>query len=116
MTWLKLDDKFAGHPKISPLSDAAFRLHVAGMLYAAQHETDGLIPAANIPTLTPRYQRKHLVELVDQGLWEDVRGGMQIHDFTEYNPSRAEQQAKRAAAKERMAKVRAARNQEAEVA
>lgn len=113
MTWLKLDDKFAGHPKISPLSHGAFRLHVAGMLYAAQHETDGRIPLEIVSTLIPGYRRGFLVELGDHGLWEPNGGkAFDIHDFTEYNPSREQMQAKRAATKKRVEEWRKKRNED----
>lgn len=49
MPFLNLDDNFADHPKVDPLSDGAFRLHVAGMLYAAKHKTNGFIPAHRVP-------------------------------------------------------------------
>lgn len=34
-------------------------------------------------------------DLVDIGLWEKVNGGYQIHDFLDYNPSRAQVEAER---------------------
>lgn len=108
MTWLKLDDKFAGNPKITPLSDGAFRLHVAGMLYCAQHETDGRIPPEAVPTLMPKFRRGYLDELIssDRDLWHRNGVGYVVHDFTEYNPSRDQLQARRRATRERLAKWR----------
>lgn len=107
VTWLKLDDKFAGHPKVSPLSDGAFRLHVSGMLYCASHETDGRIPLELVPTLMPKYRLKYRDELAQRGLWTITEEIAEIHDFTEYNPTRAQSQARREANKERLAKWRA---------
>ena len=31
MPWANFDDQFPKHPKVLPLSDAAFRLHVSGV-------------------------------------------------------------------------------------
>lgn len=106
MTWLKLDDRFPDHPKIAPLSDAAFRLHVAAMCYAAAHETDGVVPLAAIPQLVPKYRKVQHNELVGAGLWEEGQGCIVVHDFTEYNPTRAQIKARREATKERVAKAR----------
>ena len=50
--------------------------------------------------------RHHPQRLVEAGLWARTADGYAIHDFLKYNPSRAEQDAKRAAACERMAKGR----------
>jgi len=102
MTWLKLDDKFAGHPKISPLTDGAFRLHVSGLLFSAGHETDGLIAAEMVPLLMPRYRRVYLTELEARGLWIVSSEVVEIHDFTDYNPSKEQVSARRKAAKKRV--------------
>lgn len=95
MTWLRLDDKFAGHPKITPLSDGAFRLHVCGLCYCASHETDGLIPLEQVPLLMPHYRKAHLTALYSRGLWLPHRELVEIHDFTDYNPTHAQQQERR---------------------
>lgn len=106
MTWLKLDDRFAGHPKVSALSDGAFRLHVSGLLYCAGHETDGLIPAELVPTLMPTYRPKYLPELADRGLWLPRRELVEVHDFLEYNPSRDQIRKRREATAERVRRWR----------
>jgi hypothetical protein len=112
MTWLRLDDKFAGHPKISPLSDGAFRLHVSGLLFCAAHETDGLVPLEQIPLLMPKYRKPYLAEVIARGLWLPRLELIEIHDFTEYNPSRDQLQTRREATKERVARARAARRKQ----
>jgi len=94
MTWVRLDDQFADHPKIVGLSSNAFRLHVTGICYAAKHETDGMIPFAAAFVITAR---KAMSELTDAGLWDREETGFLIHDYLEYNPSRASLRAKRAA-------------------
>jgi hypothetical protein len=107
MTWLRLDDRFAGHPKISPLTDGAFRLHVSGLLYCAGHETDGLIPLELVPTLMPKYRRHYLTEVADRGLWLIRTELAEIHDFTDYNPTREQQQERRRKNAEKLQKWRA---------
>ena len=94
MTWVRLDDQFADHPKVVGLSAVAFRLHVRAICYAARHETDGVIPAAFVI-------KRAATELVGAGLWEENPAGYIIHDYLEYNPSAASLRAKRAAESER---------------
>lgn len=92
MGWAKLDDRFPTHPKVLGLSDRGFRSHVSALCYCAQHETDGLVPAAVARSLAPR---RIVGELVAAGLWERLEAGYRIHDFLDYNPSRAESEARR---------------------
>lgn len=110
MTWLRLDDGFAHHKKVAPLTDRAFRLHVTAMLHCADQLTDGFVGDAIPECLTKAPQGKSLVaaikELVDIGLWEPVDGGWLIHDFADWNPSSDSVRTKRAAACERMKRAR----------
>ena len=100
MTYFRLDVDFCEHPKIMGLTDGAFRLHVRAMGYAKRLLTDGRIPVA-FPA-----KRVTIEELVAADLWEEVQGGWVIHDWLEWNESRDEVEVKRAAAKDRMARVR----------
>ena len=87
MSWVRIDDGFADHPKVVGLSDAAFRAHVRGMCYAARHRTDGHIPSAIVPTLA---HTKALRELESSGVWDRNGTGYVIHDWLDYNRSRDE--------------------------
>jgi hypothetical protein len=92
MGWLRLDDAFGDHPKVIGLSDRAFRAHVMGLLYCARHLTDGIVPRAAAPKAAA------VRELERAGLWTATRGGgWLIHDFLDYNPSKAETLDKRSA-------------------
>lgn len=96
MTWAKFDDGFTQHPKIIGLSDAAFRLHVAGVCYAARNLTDGIILAAVLPTLRPRAYFRAADELVKAGVWDHIDAQtFCIHDYLDYNPSRIAVNSKR---------------------
>ena len=89
MPYLLLDDDFTEHPKIRPLSDKAFRLHVKALCHAAKWRTDGRIP----PDLT---RSNTLVsELEKARLWERNGDGLLIHGFLERNPAAAETDAAR---------------------
>lgn len=113
MSWLRIDDSFPAHPKVAPLSDAAFRLHVTAKAYCCQFATDGFIPEDALVTL-PAVARgaalkRAIAELARirpgqrHPLWEAVESGWKVHDFLEYNLSaadgRALSEARRAAGK-----------------
>jgi hypothetical protein len=90
MAWANFDDQFASHPKIVPLSDGAFRLHVSGICYSAQHLTDGLIGAEAVPTLRPKFRPAMLAELVERNLWIKHGDVYEIRDYLQWNRSRDE--------------------------
>lgn len=111
MTWARLDDHFPDHPKVAPLSDAAFRLHVAGICHAARLLTDGLLAEADVPRLVRNYRPKALKELLEE-VWhgpnhecprcpQPAPGYLLIHDYTVSNPSRQRVAEERQATAER---------------
>lgn len=116
MPWLRIDDKMTDHPKISGLSDAAFRLHLSGMTYCARHLTDGFIDSSEVPRLVQKYKPSALKELVSRGIWYerhllDEFTVYEIHGFLDWNDSREHVEAKRQAARERMERIRAKREE-----
>jgi hypothetical protein len=90
VTYLKIDDNLADHPKIVGLSDGAFRLYVAGLCYSQRHLTDGILPLSQVPKLTPNYRKRHVDELTARLLWAPVagHGWYEIHDYLQWNDSR----------------------------
>lgn len=105
--WVKLDDGFAEHPRVSGLSDAAFRLHVASMCYAAHYLTDGRVPAHRVhgKPLAPL-----VAELVKAGLWTRNGTGYEIHDWRDYNPTREDVERQRKMRNERQRRWREGRD------
>ena len=104
MAWTRLDDGFADHPKVAPLSDPAFRAFVAGLGYANRYLTDGEIHAHELrKNVAPKVRR----ELVAAELWhERDDGGIDIHDFLEYNRPAETVRAERKANAERQRRFR----------
>jgi hypothetical protein len=102
VAWARIHDGAMSHPKVITLSDKAFRLWVWGLSYCQMHLTDGAIPAAAIP---PPPRTATLLTLAH--LW-DAReaGGYVVHDYLDWNDSKATVTTKRREAKERMANVR----------
>jgi hypothetical protein len=113
MAWLKIDDGFCEHPKIQPLSDKAFRLHVVAMCSCARRLTDGYLTRKDVDVcrvVAGKATRRHIVELEDAGLWNPTPDGWAINDYLRYNPSAEKIKAERQAAAERQGRSRAKRN------
>jgi hypothetical protein len=105
MTWAKLDDQFPEHPRISELSDKAFRTHVTGLCIAARRLTDGHLNAPDVRVILAlaRSRPKHLEELVGTGVWtRNGNGGYVIRDYLDYNPSAKQVKDRRKAEAERL--------------
>jgi hypothetical protein len=96
VTWVRLDDHFADHPKILGLSDGAYRAFVDGLCYASRYLTDGHIPTAAVKTIT-RHKLRPVAELIEAGLWEQNGSGVIVHDYLEFQPSRSTVEANRKA-------------------
>ena len=86
MTWVKLDDGMIEHPKILGISDKSLRLFLVGLSYCSRQLTDGFVPSAIGVSLG----RKYATELVNAGIWETTPGGYIVHDYLDYQPSKAE--------------------------
>ena len=101
MPYLNIDDGMDEHPKIEALSDAAFRLYVCSMLYAARTGTDGLVALSKARRLTESAGDGVAAELVRAGAWHDLgegcsdsrtclpgaQGHYVIHDYLQWNHS-----------------------------
>lgn len=109
MGWVKLDDAFGEHPKIARISDTALALWVTGLAYCNRNLTDGFIPnTVGLGQL--RYCEGNATpgirELEGVGLWQPVKGGWQVHDYADFQPSREAVLAERDAARARMQRRR----------
>ena len=119
MTWVRLDENFAEHPKVARAGPLGIAMHVAALCYCNRHLTDGFIPKEIVRTLLDftglgmRMWDGDMVggghdaewslvvdDLVEAGLWEPVDDGWVIHDYHDYQPSKEHVQAVR---KERQA-------------
>lgn len=92
MSWVKLDDGFPEHPKVSKVGMEGLALHVVAICYSARNLTDGHIPSGTVRFLAglPEKRAKVLAQsMVKAGLWDPCGDDFQVHDYLEYNPSRA---------------------------
>lgn len=101
MTWGKLDDGFWRHPKVKAARKRHFGavgLLAMAISLASDYETDGRVTQFDLEELCPdRRQRKKLVGiLVACGLLDQDEKGFRIHDYLDYNKSRAKLEQERA--------------------
>ena len=106
MTWIKLDDAFADHPKIADLSDRAFRVHITALLYCGKYLTDGVIPEPIANRFCVSNARRIISKLTDTGLWKVVEGGYEINDYLKYQTSKAQAEMEKETNRLRAAKAR----------
>lgn len=81
MGWIRLDDRFAEHRKITAISDGELRVHVNAMCFTARQQDPLITPGALRILGATRKQVNHLV---DVGLWDAHDDGWVIHDWDEY--------------------------------
>jgi len=110
MPYVKIEDGIFRNPKVVAVSSGAKLLYVASICYSGSSLTDGFVPsngvrmiAGDVALASPAKLTK---ELVHAGLWQEVAGGYQVHDYLVYNESSEKVQAKKDAARERMNKRR----------
>jgi hypothetical protein len=106
VTWVRLDDSMPEHPKMVGLTDRAFRQHIAALCYSNRNLTDGAIPLVIAHRLVTSGKR-HAGELVTAGIWDTTNDGYQIHDYEDYQPTRAAVMRDREKTAERVARWRA---------
>lgn len=111
MAWVLIDDSFTQHPKVAAAGPLAMALQVAGLCYCNANLTDGFIPWSAARALLSwefieRDGREMKIAvrsgmsgddatseyviglLLESGLWEEVNGGYEVHDYLVYQRSR----------------------------
>lgn len=113
MTDARLHPTFLTNHKVDDLDDAAFRVYVNGIVLTASQETDGRLTRRALRLLHPEPLDLLGIaaRLVAAGLWEPRENGWHVHDFADYQTSKAQAEASREAARLRKAKSRAGKSQ-----
>lgn len=133
MPWVRIDDAYADHPKLAAVGPLGQALWLAGLAYCNRNLTDGFIPwAASQSLLAWQYleppknglRRRmtigvgsglsgedvttdYVIELLlDVGLWESMDDGYYVHDYPDYQPSKAEVVEEREKTRDRVRKFR----------
>ncbi len=116
MAWIRLSDDYMDHPKFTGLSDGAFRLWHRGMSYSRKYQTDGLLSLSTVRAFK-EYSPKRVSVLSTphqdgaNALWQTVEGfGFKVHDYLDWNPSKEEENERKAESKERMRQFRGRRS------
>lgn len=122
MPWVKVDDNLPDHPKLAILggyTTLGLSMYVAGLCYCNRYLTDGAIPKPAAARLLDfgtievdgePVDGAYLASLmVAAGLWDEDENEYRVHDYAEYQPSREKVLADRAAAVERMSRIREAK-------
>lgn len=133
MTWVRLDDQFAQHPKLVTAGPLGIALFVAGLAYCNRNLTDGFIPwAAARLLLSWEFRERNgrlgtvsvtsglagedvtteyvATLLIASGLWTEIDGGYVVHDYLDYQPSKEQVLAERASSAERQQRYRNAKS------
>ncbi len=116
MTWIRIDDGYADHPKLCRVGPLGLALQTRAFCYAGRFLTDGFLPADVVPSLVVGLGKsadEWASVMVGAGLWETQAGGYVVHDYLDYNPSRAEVLEARRVADERARKGGMARAEQA---
>lgn len=118
MTWVRIDDRYSEHPKLSRIGPLGVALWLAGLAYCNRNLTDGFIPwgvsrslvsweflddpdddgGERIVTVSATsgmrgfdVEAEYVVGLLCRaGVWDDAPGGYRVHDFKQYQPSKAD--------------------------
>lgn len=113
MAWFKVDDGFHASRKLLKIPKrarfAAVGLWTVAGSWAADQLTDGHVPDYMIAELGAPPAAPE--SLVDAGLWERTHDGYLFYNWHEYQPSKQDVDAERAASRERMRELRAKRKQ-----
>ncbi len=103
MPWFKVDDQTTFHPKVMRAGNAAFGAWVRLGAYCNAQLTDGFIPASVARMIA---SRRELETLIESQFLDQIEGGYRIHDYLEYQPSRAQVEAERKATRARVTRHR----------
>lgn len=94
MGWFKVDDQLAFHAKIVAAGNAAMGLWIRAGSWSSAQLTDGFIPV-HMANAMANGMANECDALVTAGLWDEVDGGFQFHDWSHFQPSAEEEREKR---------------------
>lgn len=107
MTWFRVDDNLAFHPKVMQAGNAAMGLWVRAGSHVAMQLLDGFVPKDIATAMGPPSQTR---ALLDAGLWLPCGKGYEFHEWADRQPSREEVEDRRRAGAERLREWRRKRD------
>ena len=102
LNWVRVDSSIASNHKVIALlsekgGDHAFCVYIFALGHCASQGTDGFIPSAALGLIHGRPRDGFL--LTEAGLWHEIPGGFQVHDWLDFQPSDADSKARSEKAK-----------------
>jgi hypothetical protein len=89
--YVRVDTKFASHPKVLEIGPLGEALWLRGLCYAGEQMTDGFVPAAFVRRMGDIPDALAVAAtLVAAGLWDEAEGGYQVHDYLDWQRGKAE--------------------------
>lgn len=89
--YVRVDTKFASHPKVLDIGPLGEAMWLRGLCYAGEQMTDGFVPTGFIRRMGDIPDALAVASsLVAAGLWSEVEGGFQVHDYLDWQRSRSE--------------------------
>jgi hypothetical protein len=92
-----IEPAWLSHPKVRGVHKDARSLWVAAGLHAVATESDGVVAKRMLPYLAAlaEVSPKRAAELANSGLWSEYDELFEIHDFLNYNQSKAMRESQR---------------------
>jgi hypothetical protein len=103
MSWFFVDDQAAFHPKVVRAGNSAFGAWVRFGAYCNAQLTDGFVPDGVASLIA---SRKEIDGMIAAGMLRVKDGGFEIHDYLNYQPSKADVLKRREAVRERVKRHR----------
>lgn len=119
MGWVRISDDFYDNRKFNRLTALGDSAWVRGLAYCNRNLTDGFIPTRTARSLVDTTglsasPMDAVAELVAEGLWEEVEGGYQVHDYLDYQLSAEHIRSRAEANRERVRRFTERKKREAE--
>lgn len=84
MVWLRIDDGFSRHPKVTALSFRERWVWLDVLCYCASYQTGGYLPEG-LGSIVPGASAKFIGRCGELGLVNVVGGRLRVHDWHVYN-------------------------------
>lgn len=92
MPWVRIDDRWDEHDKTLAVGPLGMALQITALCFANRKLSDGFIPRSKARTLVDVSDFGNVQDVIDSlvehGVWDVVKGGYQIHDYLEFQPSK----------------------------
>lgn len=83
-TFVRIHDGYDEHPKVGPITDAAFRAHIEAILWSSRNDGNPHIPKG---LARKKWRPKVIDELVAARLFDDAGDSYEVHDYLDFNRS-----------------------------